>query len=158
MLNIFKLNVYQSIDNSKLFNEETFYSAFMNDIEKCKRELIIECPFIYHKRMNALYPSFRRLTKRGVRVVINTRHPSEHEPAMMVFARKAISGLQDMGVIILYTGNHHRKLAILDSQILYEGSLNILSENDSCEIMRRIDSVIVAEKMLSFIKVNEYLE
>ncbi len=142
---------------STLFSECTFYPAFMKDLDRCKRELIIECPFITHKRMNALYPSFRRLTKRGVRVVINTRDPREHEFPMNEVAEEVVALLQDMGVMVLFTGTHHRKLAIIDGRTFYEGSLNILSQNDSCEIMRRIESVSLAQEMMRFIGVDRYV-
>ena len=130
----------------------------MKDIEKCKHLLIIECPFISHKRIDALYPSFRRLTKRGVRVVINTRNPVEHEPVMCLAAEQTIAVLQDMGISVLFTGSHHRKLAVIDSRILYEGRLNILSQNDSCEVMRRIESEQLAQQMMSFIGLSCFLD
>src|SRR5580704_8665884 len=118
---------------TELFNETTFYEAFLRDLGKCQNELIIESPFITSKRMNALYPSFRRLTKRGVRLVVNTRDPNEHEYPMAIEAEQAIAELQNLGALVLYTERHHRKLAIIDSKILYEGSLNILSQCASCE-------------------------
>jgi hypothetical protein len=65
-------------------------------------------------------------------------------------ATDGIAALQVMGIKILYTDNHHRKLAIIDRKILYEGSLNILSQADSCEVMRRIESADLAEQMLRF--------
>ncbi len=157
MLSIFRRRADDNLVQSKLFNEQTFYPAFMKDIEKCKRVLFIECPFITHKRMNALYPSFRRLTKRGVRVVINTRDPIEHDSPMNIVANEVVSLLQDIGVSVLFTGNHHRKLAILDGYILYEGSLNILSQNDSCEVMRRIESEELTRQMISFVKLDKLL-
>ena len=40
---------------------------------------------------------------------------------------------------------------------LYEGSLNILSQNDSCEIMRRIESTQLAWQMARFIGVDRLL-
>lgn len=156
MLSIFQRRADDNLAQSKLFDEQTFYPAFMNDIEKCKRELIIECPFITHRRMNALYPSFRRLTKRGVRVVINTRDPLQHDSPMNIVADEAVSILQDIGVSVLFTGNHHRKLAVIDGCILYEGSLNILSQNDSCEIMRRIESEELTRQMISFAKLDKF--
>jgi hypothetical protein len=61
-----------------------------------------------------------------------------------------------MGVEILYTGNHHRKLAIVNRKILYEGSLNILSQSDSCEVMRRIESTGLAEQMIRFIGLKKW--
>jgi hypothetical protein len=143
--------------SSKLYDEQTFYPAFLRDLNQCRELCILESPFITHKRMNALYPSFRRLTKRGVRVVINTRDPREHEYRMAAEAEEAISALQDLDVLVLYTNNHHRKLAILDNCILYEGSLNILSQNDSCEVMRRIESVELTRQMIQFVKLNRFL-
>lgn len=50
--------------SSKLYNEQTFYPAFMNDLDKCKFEVVIESTFITRKRMNPLNPSFRRLIKK----------------------------------------------------------------------------------------------
>lgn len=62
-----------------------------------------------------------------------------------------------MGVQVLFTGNHHRKVAILDRSILYEGSLNILSQNDSSEVMRRIKSTQLAWQMVRFIGIDALL-
>ena len=128
----------------------------MNDLSRCKRELIIESPFITHKRMNALYPSFRRLTKRGVRIVINTRDPKEHDWRMAAEAATAIGLLQELGAKVLFTDNHQRKLGIIDGSILFEGSLNILFQSSSCEVMRRIESANLATEMLGFIKICKF--
>lgn len=72
-------------------------------------------------------------------------------------AKAAILKLQDIGATVFHTGGHHRKLAILDRRILYEGSLNILSQRDSCEIMRRIDSQQLAFEMIAFTKIDKYI-
>jgi hypothetical protein len=70
----------------------------------------------------------------------------------------AIQSLQEIGVEILFTTKHHRKLAIIDREIIYEGSLNILSYYDRCEIMRRITSKAEAERLIDFIKLNKFME
>jgi hypothetical protein len=69
----------------------------------------------------------------------------------------AIAKLQHLGVQVLFTGGHHRKLAIIDRQILWEGSLNILSQKDSCEIMRRIPSTQLAWQMTRFIGIDKLI-
>lgn len=71
-------------------------------------------------------------------------------------ALMAIGQLQDIGIIVLFTKGHHRKLAIIDDDILYEGSLNILSQNDSCEIMRRIEDEVSTLQMLRFIGLEKW--
>jgi hypothetical protein len=93
------------------------------------------------------------MRSRNVRIIVNTRHPAEHDAQ----AWRAIQQMQAMGIMVLFTGGHHRKLAILDGRVLWEGSLNILSQYDSCEIMRRIESKILAQQMLQFIQLRKFL-
>jgi phosphatidylserine/phosphatidylglycerophosphate/cardiolipin synthase-like enzyme len=143
---------------SKLFNERTFYAGFLVDLHRARNEVIIESPFITSRRMSILLPELRKLIKRGVKLTINTRDLLEHDEYLEVEARNSIATLQAMGVIVLYTGGHHRKLAIIDRQILWEGSLNILSQNDSCEIMRRIESEEAAAQMIQFVKLNKFID
>jgi len=140
-----------------LFDQDTFYPAFQKTLRTCKRELIIESPFITMKRINLLLPEFRRLQQRGVKIIINTRPLEEHDDYLRGQAEEAIELLLDMDVKIFFTGGHHRKLAIIDRRVLWEGSLNILSQNDSCEIMRRIESVELALEMINFVKSLRYM-
>jgi phosphatidylserine/phosphatidylglycerophosphate/cardiolipin synthase-like enzyme len=145
------------LHTSALFDQNTFYPAFQKSLHSCQQELIIESPFITIKRINILLPEFKRLQQRGVRIIINTRPLEEHDGYLCAQAEEAMGLLLSMGVKILFTGGHHRKLAIIDRRILWEGSLNILSQNDSCEMMRRIESERLTRQMISFIKLDTYL-
>ncbi len=98
------------------------------------------------------------MRSRSIRIVINTRHPTEHESPYDGQAWGNIEQLQEIGVEVLFTGKHHRKLAIFDRQILWEGSLNILSQNDSCEIMRRVNSCQLTKQMIEFVGLERYLK
>lgn len=142
---------------SRLYNERTFYRAFEYGLKRCKHEAIIESPFITLRRVDGLLPIIGLLRQRGVVLVINTKPLEEHDAATQPQAREALAKLQKIGVKVLVTGGHHRKLAIIDQKILYEGSLNILSQNDSCEVMRRIESRGLAQQMVSFLALNDYL-
>ena len=140
---------------SKLFNDETFYAAFQKDLQKCQHEVIIESPFMTQRRLDNLLPVLKKLKSRHVKIIVNTRDPQCCDDRhMRDDATRAVSILQHMGVQVLFTGNHHRKLAILDRNILWEGSLNILSQRDSCEIMRRIESTPLAWQMVKFIAID----
>lgn len=37
--------------SSELFNEQTFYPAFLKDLNDCLYEAVIESPFITHRRL-----------------------------------------------------------------------------------------------------------
>jgi phosphatidylserine/phosphatidylglycerophosphate/cardiolipin synthase-like enzyme len=143
---------------SSLFDETTFYQAFISDLKNCRKEVIIESPYITAKRAKMLIPVFNDLLSKGVKVYVMTRDPKEHEENMEYQSEETISLFERMGVqVLLCVGNHHRKLAILDRKILYEGSLNILSQTRSREIMRRIESETLAMQMFNFLKLAKFL-
>lgn len=146
------------LPDSKLLNEDTFYPVFLKDLSNCHSEVLIESPFITNRRLNQLLPALQKLKDRRVRVAINTKDPKEHEDEYRrEDAISAISALQRLGIHVIYTCGHHRKLAILDRKILYEGSLNVLSQNGSREVMRRVESVQWAWQMVAFVGLDKYL-
>lgn len=153
-----KRRITVDLTGSKLFDQDDFYSAFLKDLGKCQHELIIESPFITQRRLETLLPTIQKLKSRRVKVVINTRDPLHNDDEYMRDeSTRAIGKLQHLGVQVLFTGGHHRKLAIIDRQILWEGSLNILSQSDSCEVMRRIPSTQVAWQMTRFIGIDRLM-
>jgi phosphatidylserine/phosphatidylglycerophosphate/cardiolipin synthase-like enzyme len=158
MLNFSKAESNDILE-SKLFDEKSFYNIFTKDLERCTKEVIIESPYLTNNRMEMFYPIFQKLLIRGVKIYVITRNTNDHEEEnMKKQAESAIYNLERMGVqTLLCVGNHHRKLAILDRQILWEGSLNILSQTYSREIMRRIQSKALALQMFSFLNLGKFL-
>jgi len=87
-----------------------------------------------------------------------TRDPKEHDEGMEYQSENSIKTFEVMGVqVLLCVSNHHRKLAILDRKILWEGSLNILSQAFSREIMRRIENEELSLEMFNFLKFNKFI-
>jgi phosphatidylserine/phosphatidylglycerophosphate/cardiolipin synthase-like enzyme len=149
--------IMNSLSSSKLYDNETFYKAFKKVLENTHRSVLIESPFIATRRMDNLFPVLRRLRQQGVHIVVNTRKPEENDNGYGLQTIYAIQAMQQMGILVLYTVKHHRKLAIIDSEILWEGSLNILSQNDSCEIMRRIEPEELARQMIQFVGLDRFV-
>ncbi len=141
--------------SSSLFNQDTFYKAFIKDLENANNIVIIESPFITKKRMTQLLPVLRKLRLRDVRIVVNAKPLDEHNPILYEQVLWAIREMQRVGVDVFMTVGHHRKIAIIDD-VLWEGSLNILSQNDSCELMRRVVSKRLASDMLEFVNSNKW--
>jgi len=108
--------------------------------------------------MVMLFPFFERLIKRNINVFVITRDPKEHNESMEIQSEAEIRRFERLGVnVLLCVGNNHRKLAILDRKILWEGSLNILSQTRSREIMRRIEEEKMAVEMFEFLHFGRYI-
>lgn len=146
----------QELLTSKLCDETTFYKAFVRDINDCSEEIIIESPYITSRRMDMLTPALQKALHRGISISVVTRDPSYYAEEIAIQAEREINFFTRIGIkTILCDGNHHRKLALLDKRIIWEGSLNILSQNYSKEIMRRIESEKLAKQMVSFLHLNK---
>jgi len=108
--------------------------------------------------MNKLVPIFNKLVKRGVKVYIITRDPREHLSPYKEQSEREIQHFERIGIqVLICRGNHHRKLAIIDKKVLWEGSLNILSQIKSREIMRRFEGGGFAVEMLNFLKLEKFI-
>ena len=113
------MSLSQATFSTSLYDETTFYAKFRHDLAYTKDEIIIESPFITTERARTLYPIFEKLVNRGVRLYVVTRDPKEHGEMMEDQSETEIHKLEALGVqVFLCTGNHHRKLAIIDRTIL----------------------------------------
>lgn len=141
--------------SSALYDEVSFYGSFLDDLKNAQKSVIIESPYLTERRASEFCRLFSKLSKRGVSIRINTRDPKHHDNFLKIQAWKAIKILKKNGVrVFICSDMRHRKLAIVDDAVLWEGSLNILSQSNSKEIMRRTVSKTMCEQMAKFTKIN----
>jgi hypothetical protein len=70
----------------------------------------------------------------------------------------ALKDYEEMGACIFYLqGSIHEKVAIIDRKILWEGSLNILSQRNSREMMRRTFDEKAAKEVMAYLGANKKL-
>ena len=140
-----------SLLSSRLFDEQSFYKSFIRDLRHAKKEIIIESPYLTRKRSVELSNTFRKLTKHNVRIKIYTREPRHHSPRLKQQSIQSIEILKGSGAKVYTCQDYrHRKIAVIDNIILWEGSLNILSQNRSRELMRRTVSACLSKQVLNY--------
>lgn len=155
-----RLSIFTSSTNadsllrSDLFSESTFYKAFSRDVKRAQKEVVIESPFITVRRAK----EFSELIKKTqIQCTVFTRNPNHHSGTLVSESWDGIRLLRKAGIkVIVCDDMRHRKIAIIDHHILWEGSLNMLSQNGSKEIMRRSDSTELCKQMRTFIGLKWY--
>ncbi|MBU6389169.1 hypothetical protein KGQ71_01500 [Patescibacteria group bacterium] len=141
-----------------LFNEQTFYPAFTKDMLAAKREVIIYSPFVSKYRADTFNRILYKLKDTNVEVFIFTRPVEEQDLCLRKQAREVLSHYEELGANIFYLqGSIHEKVAIIDQEILWEGSLNILSQRTSREMMRRVSDRDLAMQVVRYLGLNRML-
>lgn len=149
---------FHELQKLNLFNEKTFYRAFVEDMLNAKKEIIIYCPFISKFRSEFFSDTLKKLRRRNICVFIFTRPIEEHDYLMRTEIKLALKDYEELGACITYLpGLIHAKVAIIDREILWEGSLNILSQRESKEMMRRTADEDSAIQIMSHLGLNEKL-
>lgn len=150
-----KISESQAID---LYNENTFYKALTTDMLAAKKEVIIYSPFVSKFRTDFLKPTIEKLIDRNIDIFIFTRPIEEYDSTMQPQIGCALKRLEELGVCIFYPGRYiHQKVAIVDREVLWEGSLNILSHRASNEMMRRTAHKESATQVMNYIGLNDQI-
>jgi phosphatidylserine/phosphatidylglycerophosphate/cardiolipin synthase-like enzyme len=156
MINLF--SHYKSIPashDSRFYDEKAFYDAFASDINNATSSVVIESPYLTERRARQFAKLIHRKVKSGVKVHIYTRNPLHHDKLLAEQSRLACRILKDSGArVFICDDMRHRKLAIIDASILWEGSLNILSQSNSAELMRRTNCKEQALQVLKLLNLK----
>lgn len=148
----------KAIESGGLLDENDFYKAFFKDIIYTEKELIIISPYLSTRRYGQMETIFSNLRLRGVQIFVITRPSEEHDGNLKEMSEQVIRSMEKLGIVVLpIRGYTHEKVAIVDRKVLYVGSLNILSQRDSHEIMHRIDGKkgLVAQQYMQFLKLDK---
>jgi transcriptional regulator with XRE-family HTH domain len=118
-----------------VYDDQNFYKAFTSDLDKAQALVLIHSPFIAVNRLEKIQSSLARCIRRRVRVCAFLRSPRDAEELSAV--RETAKRLLWLGAHVTYRKVIHEKVAIVDEHILWDGSLNILSQSLSSERMTR---------------------
>lgn len=144
--------------DGNLYNEKTFYRYFIKDALEAKKEVIVYSPFVSKFRTDFLKRTIERLRERNIEIFIFTRPVETYDSIIQDQIRVALERYEEMGVNVFYMpGFIHEKVAIIDRNVLWEGSLNILSQRASREMMRRTVDENSAMQIISYLGINRKL-
>ena len=128
--------------------DKSFAGTFRADLADCKSEAIILSPFI-STRAREYLPSFAQLAANGINVEVYSKPLHEQPTNLVQHFRSLEFNFGQSGVHFYLRPGMHEKAAILDKSVLWHGSLNILSHNDTRESMLRFDLPELAQQVMA---------
>ena len=127
-------------------SDRFFLDRFRADLANASREIVILSPFLSANRAAQYYPVLSTLTARNVTVDVYARPQYQQPESIREHYSQVERGLSSVGAFLHARVGMHEKVGILDNRILWHGSLNILSHNDTRESMLRFESTeLIAE-------------
>ncbi|HEY9776476.1 MAG TPA: helix-turn-helix domain-containing protein [Planktothrix sp.] len=122
---------------------DDFYQVFVRDLQNAQGSVLILSAYMSSKRILFLQPYLQDCVERGVRVCAFVQRPAvlsiEDDERTVTFYRNR-KLLMDMAIHLTDFPGVHAKVAVIDEEIAWDGSLNILSHYKTEERMTRWQS------------------
>jgi hypothetical protein len=139
-----------------IFNKDSFFPVYLNDIDTAFKQVLIVSPFVTKKRILQMTKYFNNILKRQVKITIITRPAEDFKENKKAALEDIFSMLKEAGIHVLFKSNIHQKFAVIDKKITWYGSINLLSFGYSEESIMRLESSSIAYELEKSINIYRY--
>ena len=119
-------------------------------IMAAKKEILIVSPRLHPGKVKRFLDALLEAHGRGVSVCIHTKNPDELKLDMQEGARAAAALLEEYNFSVEYKPGLYQKLAVIDNEIVWYGSMDLLAYSRSEENFMRVKDSYVAGELISF--------
>jgi hypothetical protein len=129
-----------------IHDERTFYDVFADYLASARRSIWLWAPWTT-TRVRSVLPMLREAVDRGVHVTLFVRDPGDmvqREPKHQKF----LADLRAVLHAVVEVNVMHQKIVVIDEQTVLLGSLNVLSQSWTREVMVTMRGAHFARKLL----------
>lgn len=137
-----------------IFNKNSFFPVYCNDIETALKEILIVSPFITNKRVTHMLQYFNIAVNKHVNITVVTRPPEDLKNRNKSDLNQIFTILNTTGINVIFRSKIHQKFAIIDNKIVWYGSVNLLSFGSAEESIMRLASNNIAYELMKSIELN----
>lgn len=131
-----------------IYDSKNYYNTLVSDLENARKSVVISTPFINKVKLKQLLPNFSKLILNGTIITIITKDILDVKNEQREKFLECIDYLNELGIKIEYKSNLHQKFIIIDENIVWYGSVNMLSYNKSDESIIRLENEDIANEFL----------
>ncbi|MFF4342221.1 AAA domain-containing protein [Kitasatospora sp. NPDC001540] len=118
------------------------------DVARAVRSVEVYCAFLDPQPVQRWGALFAARVAEGVRVTVHTRAPEEQtEEARVTRHRQRIDELRSAGCEVTFRARMHEKVLIIDGEVLWHGSLNLLANSGATDLMMRFTDPASCERV-----------
>ena len=135
-----KANAIYDIDN--------YGDTYWRDLEKAKSQIVISSPRLNTQKVNRLISVLKLRRELGVKVTVVTWHPDAYRYGRDEVRMGLIEKLRRAGFEMKLCEESCEHYAVIDNEIVWYGSVNLLSKEDIEDNLMRVCSKEIAAELL----------
>jgi len=149
-----KASPFPDAPTNIIFNKDSFFPVYMRDITAASKHILIVSPFVTQKRIEQMIGHFSELMKKQVEITMITRPAGDFQKERRSRLKLLFSNIESSGIRLVLKSKIHQKFAVIDHQITWYGSINLLSFGFSEESIMRLESSSIACELEESVQVE----
>ena len=142
-----------SIDGEKqkanaIYDMDTYSETYWRDIAEANDSIVISSPSLNNAKVNRIIAELASRQEVGLKVTIVTWHPDSYKYGRDDVRMSLMERLRNAGFEIKLVEDSCERYAVIDKEIVWYGSMNLLSKEDVEDNLMRVCSKDIAAELL----------
>ena len=135
-------------ETNAIFDSESYTSVFERDVAQADTEIVISSPGIGVKGVHRILKTLEERHDSGVKITLLTLSADNYPQQRIEKTKGLITELIESGVTVLEKTGMHEHFAVIDREIVWYGSVNLLSNAKEEDGLMRVKSREIAQELL----------
>lgn len=131
-----------------IFDMESYQTVYEKDLQQANREIVISSPGINKAMVKRTLELVKIRQTAGVMVNVITIPAEDYPENRIEVTDQLIEELMQSGVNVSLISGMHEHFAVFDQEIVWYGSLNLLSKGKEQDNLMRVQSADIAAELL----------
>lgn len=131
-----------------IYDIETYAETYWRDLEEARSGIIVSSPRLNNQKVNRIITALSKRRELGVKVTIVTWHPDAYKYGRDDVRMELMERLRKAGFEIRLVEDSCKHYAVIDNEIVWYGSMNLLSKEDAEDNLMRVCSKDIAAELL----------
>lgn len=131
-----------------IFDSDSYGPVYEQDLKEACSDIVISSPTLGKRKVARMLTLLRERQEAGVRITIVTWHPSMYIYGSEIRRIELMEDLRNAGFNIELVEESCERYAVIDSEIVWYGSMNLLSKDDVEDNIMRVVSKNIAAELL----------
>ena len=145
---------------NSIFDSETYLTVYEKDLKNAAKDIVISSPTLGKYKVHRMISLLKERQESGVKVTIVTWHPEVYKYGKDEYRIELMELLRNASFHIELMTESCQHYAIIDGELVWYGSMNLLSKDDVEDNIMRVSSKAIAAELLemTFKKDNDLNE
>lgn len=135
-------------DANAIFDSDSYKEVYEKDLSEASKEIVISSPGLNVPKVKHMVKHLKGVQESGVKVVVLTLQPESYPESRSEVTRKLIEEMISAGIQVKCRSKMHEHYAVIDHEIVWYGSMNLLSGEKEEDNLMRVVSNEIAEELL----------